>query len=240
MAAGDVDAVAELMEKLAVPARRQGRAATLMRWFGWLDDRGGIEGRPMLTVLAVLIYAWLGRPAEAERWADVMDHQRDGDAGRPLDPAVRAWAALARAFMCRNGIAQMLADADEAARKLPAAGAVTSGPALLQGIARVLSGDLHGGDAILADAVSLGKQAGTYEIGAGALAERSLVAMARGEWGQAGDLARQARATLRQARIEDSYVTPLVCAVQAVRPSTAATSRPPTSSWSAPSARGRC
>ena len=215
MAAEDVDTAAELVEKLAVPARRQGRVATLMRWFGWLDDRGGIEGRPMLAVLAVLIYAWLGRPVEAERWADVMDHPQDGDAARPGDLAVRAWAALARAFMCRHGITQMLADADEAARELPAAGTVTSGPAFLQGIARVLSGDLDGGDAALADAVSLGEQTGTYEIAAGALAERSLVAMGRGDWGRAEDLASRARAMLRQAGIDDGYVTPLVCAVQA-------------------------
>jgi LuxR family transcriptional regulator, maltose regulon positive regulatory protein len=215
MAADDVDTAAELVEKLAVPARRQGRVATLMRWFGWLDDRGGIEGRPMLTVLAVLIYAWLGRPVEAERWANVMDHRRDGNAARSGDPAVGAWAALARAFMCRHGITQMRADADEAARELPAAGTVTSGPAFLQGIARVLSGDLDGGDATLADAVSLGEQVGTYEIGAGALAERSLVAMERGDWGQAEDLASRAHATLGHAGIEDSYITPLVYAVQA-------------------------
>jgi LuxR family transcriptional regulator, maltose regulon positive regulatory protein len=215
MAAEDVDTAAELIEKLAVPARRQGRVATLMRWFGWLDDRGGIERRPMLTVLAVLIYAWLGRPVEAERWADAMDHRRDGEEARPGDPAVGAWAALARAFTCQHGITQMLADADEAARELPAVGTMTSGPALLQGIARVLSGDLDGGDATLADAVSLGEQTGTYEIGAGALAERSLVAMEHGDWGQAENLASQARATLGQAGIEDSYVTPLVCAVQA-------------------------
>jgi hypothetical protein len=92
----------------------------------------------MLTVLAVLIYAWLGRPVEAERWADAIDDRRDGEEARPGDRAVGAWAALARAFVCQHGITQMLADADEAARKLPQAGTVTSGPALLQGIARVL------------------------------------------------------------------------------------------------------
>ena len=48
-----------------------------------------------------------------------------------------------------------------------------------------------------------------------ALCERSLVAMARGDWGQAEVLADQARAVLRRAGIEESYATPLVCAVQA-------------------------
>src|SRR5262249_17523097 len=39
-------------------------------------------------------------------------------------------------------------------------------------------------------------------------------AMARGEWSRAEGLAGQAAGTLRQAGIEDSYATTLVCAVQ--------------------------
>jgi LuxR family transcriptional regulator, maltose regulon positive regulatory protein len=41
------------------------------------------------------------------------------------------------------------------------------------------------------------------------------VAVARGDWGRAETLAGQAVAVLRQARIEESYATPLVCAVRA-------------------------
>ena len=48
-----------------------------------------------------------------------------------------------------------------------------------------------------------------------ALCERSLLAMAHHDWGPAGDLAGQARTVLHQGGIEDSYVTPLVCAAQA-------------------------
>ena len=86
--------------------------------------------------------------------------------------------------------------------------------ALLQGIARVLSGDLDGGDAYLKDSVAAGEiVSGPHH--AIALAERSLLAMARGEWGEAEILASQARTVLRQAGIEESIATPLVCAVQA-------------------------
>jgi LuxR family maltose regulon positive regulatory protein len=215
MAAGDVDTAAALVERLAVPARRQGRVTTLRRWFQWLDDRGGIETYPMITALAALIYAWMGRPAEADRWADAVDRWQDGAAAQPDDQAVKAWAALGRAFMCRHGIRRMLSDADEAARLFPEVGIATSAPALLQGIARILSGDLDGGDAALADAVTLGERIGTRDIAAEALGERSLVAMAHGEWDRAEDLAGQARALLRRAGAEDSYAGPLVCAVQA-------------------------
>ena len=50
IAAGDVDGAARLVEKLALPADRQGRTTTIQRWFRWLDDRGGIQGHPMLAV----------------------------------------------------------------------------------------------------------------------------------------------------------------------------------------------
>ena len=46
MAAGDVDGAARLVGQLAVPAYRQGRVTTIQRWFGWLEDRGGIEETP--------------------------------------------------------------------------------------------------------------------------------------------------------------------------------------------------
>jgi LuxR family transcriptional regulator, maltose regulon positive regulatory protein len=214
MASGDVNLAASLIAQLAVPARRQGRVATLLRWLGWLDARGEIESHPMVLVLATLIYAWLGRSTEAERWAVVMDSWPDQHRNG-LGPAVAAWAATVRAFMGRHGITQMLADADEAVRAFPAAGIVSSAPALLQGIARILAGDLDGGDTALADAVVLGQQTGTLDIAAHALAERSLVAMARGQWDQAQDLAGHAGAALHRARAEDGYVAPLVCAVQA-------------------------
>ena len=215
MAAGDVDMAAELVQELAVPARRQGRVTTLVRWFRWLDDRDAIARYPMVTALAALIYAWMGRPAEAARWAGAVDRWDQGNPVRPDRGAIEAWAALVRAFACQHGIAQMRIDADQAVRRFHEAGIVTGAAALLQGIARITSGDLDGGDAALADAARLGQQAGTDGIAAEAMAVRSLAAMARGDWIRAEDLAGQARATLHLAAEEDSYIAPLVCAAEA-------------------------
>jgi LuxR family maltose regulon positive regulatory protein len=97
----------------------------------------------------------------------------------------------------------------------PAVGLVSGAPALMQGIARIVAGDLDGCDAVLSDAVALGERTATYDIAAEALAERSLAAMARADWVQAEDLASRARATLRQGRGEDTCLMPLVCAAQA-------------------------
>ena len=215
MAAGDVDRAARLAGQLVVPAYRQGRVRTIQRWFGWLEDRGGIEGRPMVAVLASLFSALTGRPVDAERWADAVDRWQYADGGQPGDPSGEAWAALLRAILCRRGAEQMRADADEAVHRFAAGSFVTPAPALLQGIARILGGDRDGGDLSLQDAVSVGEETDTPEDLAVALCERSLVAMARNQWDRAGALADQAHTDLRQAGIEESYATPLICALRA-------------------------
>jgi LuxR family maltose regulon positive regulatory protein len=104
----------------------------------------------------------------------------------------------------------MRADADEAARRCAAAGIVAPVSALLQGMARVLCGDVDGADAFFTDAISIG-ETGVAEVLAEALSQRSLIAMARREWERAETLAGQADAVLRRAGVEDL----LVCAVQA-------------------------
>ena len=215
MAAEDAEGAARLAGQLMVPAYRQGRATTIQRWFGWLEDRGGIEGHPMVAVLASLFSALTGRPVEAGRWADAVDRWQYGDLVRPDNASVEAWAALLRAILCRRGIEQMRADADEAARGFTAGSFVTPAPALLQGIARILGGDLDGGDLSLEDAVSIGEEAGAPDDLAVALCERSLVAVARDQWDRAEVLAGRARTVLRQAGIEESYATPLISALRA-------------------------
>jgi len=215
IAAGDVGTVAGLAAILGVPVYRGGRVATVQRWFGWLEDHGGMKTHPIAAVMAALLAALTGHPADAERWADAVDQWQYGDPARPADPVTEAWATLQRAVLCRHGVEQMRADADEAAHRFADQGIVDPAPALLQGIAGVLSGDLDGGDASLEDAASIAASTGAADVLVVAPCERSLIAMARGDWDRAEVFASQARAPLRQAGIEESYVTPLACAVQA-------------------------
>jgi LuxR family maltose regulon positive regulatory protein len=215
MAAEDVDGAARLVGPLTVSAYRQGRVTTIQQWHGWLEDRGGIEGHPMAAVLASFFSALMGRPVDAERWADAVDRWQYGDPARPDDPPAEAWAIMVRAALCRRGVERMRADADEAVRRFAAESFLTPTPALMQGIARVLCGDLDGGDASLEDAVRVGEQVGSPEDVAVALCERALVAMARSQWDRAEVLAERAGTVLRQAGIEESFATPLICALRA-------------------------
>jgi LuxR family transcriptional regulator, maltose regulon positive regulatory protein len=211
MATDDVDTAARLIQGLWLPMDRQGRVVTLQRWFRWLEDRDGIEGHPLVAVWAALLAAVTGRPAEAERWADIVDRWQYGNASRPMDPPADGWAAVLRAVICRRGIDQMRTDADEAAHKLAAANVVAPVAILCQALARILSGDLDGTDALLEDAIRLATEVGGHEVHADALCERSLLAMAAGEWSRADSLASQAADALRPIRLERL----LACAVQA-------------------------
>ena len=205
MAAGDVDAAARLTAQLALPTMRQARITTLQRWFGWLDDRGGIEGHPMAAVWAAITAVQVGRPAEAERRADAVDRWQYGDPSRPDDPPAQAWAAILRAILCRRGVKQMRADADEAVRRFAAAGTELPVARLLQGLALVLSGDPEGGDVCFERAISDGEEI-VPDVLTAALCERSLLAMERGEWSRAEVFTSQAGAVMRRAGIEDALV----------------------------------
>jgi LuxR family transcriptional regulator, maltose regulon positive regulatory protein len=211
IAAGDVDTAAHLVEQLWVPAYRQARITTVRRWIGWLEDRGGIEEHPMVAAAAAMFAALTGRPAEAERWADAVDRWQYGDVDRTGDdPYIEGWAAFLRANLCRHGVEQMRADADEAARKFAAAGIVLPAAPFNQGLARVVSGDSDGADAFFEDAISIG-EAGAPDVLEDALCERALLAIKHNEWSQAEAFASQARSVLRRAGIEDL----LDCVLQA-------------------------
>ena len=202
MAADDVDAAARLAQSLWLPTDRQGRFVTLQRWFRWLDDRDAIARYPLVAVWAALLAAETGRPAEAERWADIVDSWQYGDSSRPADPVTEAWAGVLRAVMCRCGIEQMRTDADEAVQKFTAANTMMPVALLCQGLARILCGDLDGSDALLEDTARRAEEVGAHETRADALCERSLLAMANGNWSRAEILAAQARDALRPIGME--------------------------------------
>src|SRR5262249_60927561 len=100
MAAGDVETAADLVGRLVLPTYQQGRVSTVQRWFRWLQQRGGIGKHPMAAVLAAVVSAVTGRPAEAERWAGVVDHRQFGDRARPGEPRARGGDAPVQGRTC--------------------------------------------------------------------------------------------------------------------------------------------
>jgi LuxR family maltose regulon positive regulatory protein len=205
IAAEDVDATAGLVRRLWLSVQHN-RHATLQRWLRWLDDRGAVSEDPMLALSAATLAALTGRPAEAERWADVVERWQRGNGTRPGGPVAGAWAAALRAILCRDGVERMRADAEQSAREFAAAGIVVPAPFLMCGIACVLSGEADAGVAFFTRVADSEAAKGVPEILEIALCELSLAAMARDQWDEAEALAGQADAVVRKAGIEGALL----------------------------------
>ncbi len=229
MAAGDIDEAARLVAELSVPGQREDRLTTLPRWHRWLEDRGAMKGHPVLSVWAAFLALETGQAADAERRAVLADQalasqdgasqdgaSQDGASqDAPSQDAARAWAGVLRASLCRHGVGPMRTDADEAARQLAARGISAPAAVLLQGLARVAGGEPGTAEPYLEQAAAAAADAGAQAVLAMALSERSLLLLARNDWGEGQALADRAGVVLREAGIEDSDAAALVFALQA-------------------------
>ena len=203
MQAGEVDAAARLVGVLAFPAYQRGGVATVGRWFGWLEDHGAMENYPAVAVLAAMLSAMTGKPVDAERWAGVAEQGAAVVSVPDGSPSIEPWLALLRALLCRDGVDQMRADAELAARTMAAGSFWRAASIVLLGLAQLMAGDPDRADLLFEDAGAEGK-AGGGAIGACiALAERSLLAIAKGAWDLAGRHLSEARSVARDANLED-------------------------------------
>jgi LuxR family maltose regulon positive regulatory protein len=210
MAAGDVGEVASLVAELSQPGERDDRTAMLRRWYRWLDEHGGMDRDPVVAVWAAFLALETGQARDAGRWAAAADRQPA--AGKQ---AISGWAALLRAVMCRHGVGPMRADADESAQALGDAGITAPATAFAQALARAAGGDTEGAGAYLKGAVRAAKDTGVPSVLVMALGQQTLLALARGDWGDGQALAEQASLVLREAGLEDSMAAPLLFALQA-------------------------
>ena len=109
-AAGDYDRVARLILELQQPVWASGRVETVLRWMEWIRDVTSAEHYGAIAVHGSLIFALLGQPGEAERWAAAAE--RASPAGiLPDGSTIEATLAYLRAIVCRKGIGEMRRDA---------------------------------------------------------------------------------------------------------------------------------
>ena len=182
---------------------------------GWKTGAGSRDTR-WLAVQAAFLAALTGRPAEAERWADVVDRWQYGDAARPDDPAAEAWAAVLRAMLVP---ARGRADAR---RRRRGRAQVRGGEPRDAGGRAACKGS-RASFAVTPTAATRLWRMRSASRRKSARTRFSRSRCANGRWWRwhavngAGPRPwpAQARTVLRRAGIEDSYATPLVCAVQA-------------------------
>src|SRR5215469_10787588 len=215
MKAGDVAAAAPLIGALTFAAYQRGRAATAGRWLGWLDDHADMEKYPAVAVLAAALSAVTGQAAEADRWAKTAERSaavaRLPDGSSSIEP----WLALLRALLCREGAEQMRADAELAASTIAPGSFWRATPILLQGMAHLMADEADRADVLFEDtAAEAGTSGGTTDACV-ALAERSLLAMARGAWDLADQHLSEARSVAREANLENYPPVTIMYAVAA-------------------------
>jgi LuxR family transcriptional regulator, maltose regulon positive regulatory protein len=215
MQAGDTDAVADLTGILGFSAYQHGRVATVERWIGWLEDRGALHTRPSIAVMAAMLAAMTGKPAEAERWARIA--QTGATDASPPDGSstTEPWLALLRALICRDGPEHMRADAELAARTMAAGSFFQAAATLCLAMAHLMTGDRDGADLLFEDQVAQGRVVGAMLGGCVAHTERALLAIDRGAWDRAERYLAKARSVAHEAHLEEYPPVAIMHAVAA-------------------------
>jgi LuxR family maltose regulon positive regulatory protein len=212
IASGDMDAAAILVERGTLQTYMLGHGDRLIRWFRAFDDEA-FTRRPTLAVGAAIVFALSGRPAEADRMADIVERSAfDGEPANGMASFESARSML-RAIMVRRGAADSLqhAAAAVAAEQAGRPWRTLALEALAQ--AHVMMGDAAAADTALAGAVDAAPADGTYAFFA--LALRASVAMGRGDWERAAEYARESHRRIERVQLGAAASTALVHAVAA-------------------------
>jgi LuxR family transcriptional regulator, maltose regulon positive regulatory protein len=210
-AAGDTDRVARLVLDVMNPVWASGRVDTVLGWMEWFEHRNLIERYPAVAVHGALIFALLGRPAKAERWAAAAE--RAPSTGRLSDGStMEGYLAYLRAILCREGVQEMRRDAQLAWDGLSPLSPYRVAMLHTEGLSYLLEGDLDRADPIFARAFDAAMEARALPFAPVLLAERCIVAAGRDDWPSAVTLAEQAASMVRGGEFDDYWTSALVYA----------------------------
>jgi LuxR family maltose regulon positive regulatory protein len=214
-AAGEIAAVAGLVDRLALPVYYDGRIETVDEWLGWFGDDDLVR-YPAIAVFGAWVRALTARPAEAERWLSVAEGATStiplSDGSATIEP----WVANLRAFMMPDGVERALADADLAVERLAPASGWRASARAIRGVSHALLGDTDRAKADLEAAVETGTAIGAVDDVFVAQAELALLGAEQGAWDEAGRHAREAHALVTETGLDD-YALSAIAHVAAAR-----------------------
>jgi LuxR family maltose regulon positive regulatory protein len=210
-AAGDYDRVARLVLELQQPVWASGRVETVLRWMEWLRDAPAAEHFGAIAAHGSLIFALLGRPSEAERWAAAVERASPGGI-LPDGSTMEGTLAYLRAILCRNGIDEMRRDAQTARDGLSPSSPYRVTMLYTEGISYLVQGDPGRAGPILARAAADAAQAGSLPLAALIHAEQCNVAAESGNWAEVTALAHRAVTIVEDGRLGDYWTSALVYA----------------------------
>jgi LuxR family maltose regulon positive regulatory protein len=197
-AAGDSERLARLVAAQALVAWASGRADEIETWLGWFDTAELLERHPAIAAGGASVHALRGRTAAAERWLAVAEASSAKQELPDGTTSMAPWVAVLRAATCRDGVEQMQGDAESGLAGLSPLSLWRPTALVTRGAAHVLRGEDELADIVLAEAAEAAEsQAATPSLIA-ALAERSLLALARGDATRSSLLAVEARALVAE------------------------------------------
>ena len=162
-----------------------------------------------IAVHGSLIFALLGHPGAAERWAAAAE-QGHSSGILPDGSTMEGTLAYLRAILCRSGVDEMRRDAQIAWEGLSPASPYRATMLHTEGISYLVQGDHDRADPILARAFDVATSADALPLAALVLAERCIVAAQRDRWTEVTGLAQRAVALVEAGRVEDYWTSALV------------------------------
>jgi LuxR family transcriptional regulator, maltose regulon positive regulatory protein len=199
-AAGETDAVAGLVDQLALPTHYDGRMETVEGWLRWFSEED-LRRYPALAVLGGWLAALSGRSAEAESWLAIAEGSTStialSDGSKTIDP----WVAALRAGMMPDGPERALADGELAVAELAPGSAWTPAALAMRGTAHLVLGAAESAIADLTAAVEGGR--GASQPVTVAHAQLALLAIRRGAWKEAAEHASAGQVLIRDAGLAD-------------------------------------
>jgi LuxR family transcriptional regulator, maltose regulon positive regulatory protein len=214
-AAGDLDRAARLLTTLALPLYYSGRLATLEGWLARFERAGLLERYPAIAVQGARIHALRGRSDDAERWLGAASRGRFRGTLPDGTRTIAPWVSTARAWLCRDGAAQMLADAEMADRGLAEGSNWRPAALAAQGAAVFLLGDPDRADALLAEAATVAGEVGATETQVVALGERALIAGERDDHEAEDSLLHELHELVETAVVDAHLARSVDCATTA-------------------------
>ena len=213
-AAEDADRVAELVLELMGPVWASGRVDTVLRWMQWLEGHPSAPHYAAIMAHGALIYALLGRAADAERWAEVAERQPVPGV-LPDGSSVAGTLAYLQANLAREGMPAMRRDARAAWEGLCPGSPFRPTMAYVEGVSHLLEGDTETADALLSHACDLAAASGSMPLVSLILAERCVVAAERNDWSAADSFAQRALRTVDDGGYDVYWTSALVFATAA-------------------------
>ena len=214
LAAGDRTRAARLVAALARPTYLAGQVPVVTRWLTELGD-DAIRAYPPLAILACWSAVLTGAPAEAERWAAMIERVRYDDEGVGDLPAFESARAMLRAAMYAHGRERATADAALAVATEPPWSPWRDLALYLAGEVSLLNGEVDAARSSFQEAAALAEQVGITDAVLLSEAQLAILGAREQGWSQAERHVAAALDAIGAAHMEGYPTTALALAVGA-------------------------